>query len=1290
LRLYYQQLKNKKLSIANFKYFSVKKVLVFLLAMVASTQLNAQTCSFNVLTTPCDSNGVVVATFTGVTPPFGVQWYTNAGYKYDSIITGYTDTLYHFVGGTIQLNLSAPPFGTFYYYADSTLPFSVNPTLLNGTCPGLGSGSVEITGGTAPFTCYWTNAGTGASYVGNPAALPAGYYTVKVVDATGCMNGKFDSYYNHVSVSLDYTDTIATTSAICPGIGTATISTIGGTAPFSYIWKNSSGTIIATVNPMSLPAGDYRAKVIDALGCSDSFYFAIYYTPDFSVAMASSPAICPALGSASATVTGGSTPFTYQWKNSIGTIVGTTDPISVPAGNYQVNVTDGLGCVDSAGIIVGYVSDFMVSMNVTPAICPALGSATPIITGGTAPFSFVWTNSSGVVVGSATSVSEPAGLYILTITDALGCTNTLDSVHISYVADFTATVSTTPSGCLDGTATATIIGGTAPFSYIWNTGATSASITGLMPGGYSVSITDAIGCTSVGSIYGYVNSSVTITVSNITTPTYCVSNTGWQFATVYGGTPPYSYLWNNGATTDTITGLNSGTYDVTVTDAHGCIGLGYGNISTIVPLGVSPATITPSACTSATGSATLTTITGGTPPYTVEWFTSPAQYGMTATGLAAGSYDLKVTDATGCMKITSVYIPNIYTYSVGTTTYPAHCTLADGSIVATPLGGVSPYTFAWTSGWTVYSATTATLSSVTSGSYEVTVTDANGCKAYNDDYVPFSSPITLGLSSTPASCLFANNGTITATATMGTPPYTYSMGGVSSGSVTITGLTTNNYFINVTDAAGCTSWAYSNVDYNHADSSCFCTIKGNVFRDLNDNCLQETGEPNIPSSMVQLSGYDWTFTDMSGYYSFIVPSGSYTLTETLPSGYALSTCQPYNIPLTVTASAGCSVIKNFSDTLIPVTPYHDLYISSWDFTRPVKGYPYTQITVIANNGTDTETTIIAKYKTNGTIYAPTSIVPSGYYTGSGLEYTATGLPALVPEATQSYLMSYLIPASVPAGTILVFNDTVASSAPISNWIHDSTPWNNVDYFNPWVHSSFDPNFKEVKPEGTGPLGYISVNDSVLQYMIHFQNTGTFMAQNIVVKDTLDPNLDWQTLKPVFMDHKGRVDVNPNTGAITFTFNNIDLPDANSEPITSNAVIIYTIKQKKGLSIGTQIKNRASIYFDFNVPVQTQSTLNTIWFPAQVNEINQDINSSFTLYPNPANSSFTTMINNLESCEVALSITDISGRLLITKKMNLEKGVQQVVTDVNGFTSGVYLVTLIANGKTATEKLVILK
>ena len=990
------------------------------------------------------------------------------------------------------------------------------------------------------------------------------------------------------------------------------------------------------------------------------------------------------------TGTGITLPMTVTWYYGAGRylshsgITRYTDTLSSYPGGYADAYGFGGGSV--GGSYAG-VLPFTYTITPTTAICPALSTLNVTVSGGTAPYSYQWLDESSTyaIIGTVNPLTVPAGTYGVTITDAHGCVfgsrdNNDTGTTIYGTAPFTVTLNTTPANCTNGTVTISpLSGGTTPYSYVWSNSATTSSISGLVMGYYSVVVTDASGCSATG--YAYVAQSISIFASVNPTPATCTATDGAVIAFGAGGTPPYLYLWSNSATTQSQTGLSPGYYAVTATDVNGCFGSGGNYVGISTPITVSYS-VTPSLCTSPTGSATLS-IAGGTGPYTTSWVCSPPATGITASGLIAGYYPFYVVDASGCVQSGSVIIPPVDVIVPTFTATPALCTTASGGIAVALSGGTTPYTYSWSTG-----STASSISGVVGGTYTVTITDHSGCSITKEPIVPVSSPLSVGLSSVEASCLFTADGSITATAAGGTSPYTYawSNGGTTS---TISSLLTGRYWLSVSDAAGCTIGdIYDDLGYDATTTSCYCTIEGTVYDDANNNCIQDPGEAGIPNIQIYCSGMGYTYTDTGGHYSIKVPSGSYTVSETILAFYPLSSCQLNNIPVTAVASSGCTHTVNFANGIAAI---HDTHISTWDYNFPVPGHTYNQAVIISNDGTVTESALLAGYKTDGQLFAP-AFVPGGIFAGGSNYYsTAAGFPTIAPGANESFLVTYNVPTGIPVGTSVVFKDSTAYAAPMSNWLTDYSPWNNVNYFTTTVIGPYDPNFKEVSPKGRGASGIIFTSDSVLEYMVHFQNTGTAPAENIVVIDTLDNNLNAASLRPVYMSGKCKVTLNQvgTYNIATFTFPEINLPPVSSEPITSNGMFTYTVHTKPGLAIGSTFQNSASIYFDYNAPIKTNKTLNTLGSAAGVPSVGAT-QQSFTVYPNPANNTFNAIITSAATATGDLKVCDITGRTLITKTVNTQTGTQTVAVDVNHLAPGTYFVTYSANGATTTQKLVIIK
>jgi len=1001
----------------------------------------------------------------------------------------------------------------------------------------------------------------------------------------------------------------------------------------------------------------------------------------------------------------GTGPYSVEWRGAVSMMGSLYQSHAVPA-NYDTlfNYTGGkihVQIVDSSTFsydTASYVGSLPLTFTFDPIapFCGPAGAASITVTGGVSPYSYYWYSVSApstIVSTTNPAMLTPYSTYGVEVIDAAGCMTSSNAQAIqyfsSYFGAYTNTVSptptfstssvTTPAGCTNGTASINVTGGAmSPLSYSWASGATTASLAGLTAGSYPYTVTDAAGCVANG--VANVTQAITIGVNTTPTPATCLASDGALIAFGSGGATPYTYMWSNGVGTQAQSGLVAGTYGVTVTDANGCKGTGSAIITASTPITVTYST-TPSLCTAPTGSATLN-ITGGTAPYTDTFLTSPIQTGITATTLAPGTYGFRIRDAVGCLRTGSVIVPPISNININITTVAALCTLATGSANSTVSGGIAPYTYSWSTG-----ATTPGISSKPTGTYHLTVTDGNSCSATRSAYIAATSPVTVGVSTTPASCIFNADGTATAVGFGGTSPYTYNWLGAGTTS-TVSGLSTGWRRVYVSDAIGCTAQKDAYVSYNVTDSSCFCIIRGRVYYDMNGNCVQDAGEPGINNIQIQCTSIGYTYTNAAGDYYFIVPAGTYTIKETVLAMYPLSACQSNNITVTAGSGPGCAQVVDFANAMNPI---HDVSVSAWDFNFPVPGNNYQQKMIVTNHGTVTEPAILGGYKNDGQLFAAT-FTPSGVYSAGSPNWyntiTGSGL-ALAPGTSATFFVDYNVPTFIPMGTGLVFNDTVAYAAPVSNWLLDYSPWNNVNYRNSTVVASYDPNFVEVAPQGIGTPGNITYSDSTLTYMVHFQNTGTYKAQNIYVLDTLDPNLDWATMRPVYASANCKVTLG-NNGVLKYNFPNIDLPPKSTHPVASNGMYVFTIKTKPGMPLGTTFKKKVAIYFDYNAPVITNQTLNTLWAPpTNVNAVSAS-QHFFDVYPNPASHTFNTVINGLEAKDAQMTISDVTGKTMMSRSIDIQQGRQVFTTDISGFGSGVYFVTINSHGTTQTQKLMIMK
>jgi uncharacterized repeat protein (TIGR01451 family) len=951
----------------------------------------------------------------------------------------------------------------------------------------------------------------------------------------------------------------------------------------------------------------------------------------------------------------------------------------------------GVYVIDASGAYyynysTGMVNPFTIDpATITNAICPALtGTVQLTINGGTAPASVQWYNYAPYAIGTYVAGGNPATLppgdYSALITDASGCTvytgyDTALVYTIQNISGISFSAASTDANCTNGTAAvSSVSGGLAPYTYLWSNGANTPSISGLSTAAYTVTVTDAQGCHTNNTVF--VDQVTNIGVNPVISAATCLANDGSVITFGSGGTPPYTYFYSNGFAGQTATGLSNSYMTVDVTDANGCIGNANIYIPASTPITVTYTSST-SACTAPTGSATLT-VAGGTAPYTVSWSTSPALSGTSISGMPAGSYPFTVTDAAGCVQSGIVVISPVSIINTWVSSTSPVCPATTGTATVNASGSNPPFTYLWNT-----TAITPSITGATGGGYSCVITDNLGCTITKYANITPISPISIGMVTTPASCMYTADGSAHANVTGGATPYTY-MWSNGQTTATATGLGSGDYYINVTDANGCTQNTYGYhtfVGYNAANTSCYCTISGKVYKDVNSNCMIDAGEQGIEHIMVHCSAFGYAFTDANGDYAFQVPSGSYTISESVQYAYPLASCQSNAIPVSVTAATGCTNTVNFANN---VNTIHDLHILRTSVIPPIPGNNYTEALIVQNDGTVNESSVQFGFRSDGQLNfgssSPVSYTQPSPVAEPNWYSVASGFPSLAAGASVALYNTYYVPTYVPLATVISMKDTATYMAPMSSWVTDFTPWNNVDQYQTTVIGSFDPNFKEVSPKGSGAQGYIGTSDSVLDYVVHFQNTGSYYAQKVVVIDTLDADLDLQSLRPGYGDHPYTASLSEG-GVLTLTFDNIQLDWESDNDMASRGMVMYSIRQKPHLPAGTQIKNTAAIYFDYNAPVFTNQTLNTIQLLAGIEE--QQAKAELLIYPNPANDVLNVNLENTSA--ISISVCDLQGRTVRIEKAG-NAGVQKL--DISNLVKGLYFVVLESkDGQKMTKKFV---
>lgn len=453
---------------------------------------------------------------------------------------------------------------------------STNPNCVNGTD---GSATVSVTDGQAPYTYLWDD--QGAQTTATASGLAPGVYYATVTDNIGCASDFAVSITNPAPIVLSST---STQSACGLTTGSATVSvTSGGTAPFTYLWNGGSTAATAT----NLGYGLKTVTVTDFVGCTSTANVSVseVNTPTITLGSVTNSA-CYGNGSANGAITiaitGGTTPYTYAWSNSA-----TTQNLSnLVAGTYSLLVTDGSNCKATFNATVGEPDSLKVvaASTVSPTCGNFDGAAKATVTGGVAPYTYLWDSGSQT---TQTATSLPAGTYSVVVTDAHGCTKSgTVSLSNSNAPNITAVV--TDVSCFNGSNGAiniSVTGGNGSYLYTWNVAPPQTNLqdlTNLLPGNYLIFVNDAQGCTSIRSYTIAQPALLTATVTN--TGAGCNQSDGTALVVPAGGNSPYTYLWTGGGQTDqTATGLALGSYSVTVTDNKGCMATDSTTIATEVP-----------------------------------------------------------------------------------------------------------------------------------------------------------------------------------------------------------------------------------------------------------------------------------------------------------------------------------------------------------------------------------------------------------------------------------------------------------------------------------------------------------------------------------------------------------------------------------------------------------------------------------------------------------------------------------------------------------------------------------
>lgn len=718
-----------------------------------------------------------------------------------------------------------------------SLPVNIKYGIDSTLCNKDSTGRIRIipTSTGAPFTYTWARSsnpaftGTGVintvSDTGKITRLPAGTYYVTVVNAA--LDRRVDTLTVNEPSALFFNPPTAVNPCVGANTGSLTLTNYGGgTRPYTFKWSNGATT--TSIN--NLASGTYSCTMTDVNGCQATVTGSIGTNPIVVSSRNITPALCKEVTNGSIAITSitGGTPtngnYTFKWSNKTNTTTGTTDlNPNLGAGRYFVTISDN-SCSTVDSFVVPAQRTVSLSGNITNVICNGASTGTILATATgsvNTPYIFTWTGASDVTNNVATSLARNlrAGTYPLSVRDQDGCKADTSFTLTQPIPIRIDSVSLSNESCLvgkDGTITVSASGGTqgtTGYIYRWSRSSqdNQPTISNLVAGPYTVSVTDGVGCQQSRAFNIIVPQKPTLTLT--TKDATCFEKADGRakvLVTPPSGAVVTAYNWDNTGVIDSISNLKAGTYRVTVTLSNGCLKDTFATVKAPDPITLDTANskVTNPTCPNDDNGSIILVLKGGTTPYVYTWSGGQPTSNSVFASLKAGVYNFTVTDFNGCKPFeTSVPLiapPDIniaFTDIVATKCYGA-CSQnrSDGKATAIASGGAANtgiYSYQWSSGETTNRAV-----ELCGGWQKVTVTDQR-CFKVDSIQVPQPDALTYLIPTiTEPTCNGFKDGKAEVFVEGGTPPYAYAW---STGATTkdIISVAAGTYSVIVTDKNLC-------------------------------------------------------------------------------------------------------------------------------------------------------------------------------------------------------------------------------------------------------------------------------------------------------------------------------------------------------------------------------------------------------------------------------------------------------------------------------------------------------
>ena len=868
------------------------------------------------------NNGTITVTSSGGTPGYLVKYWGPVSGSFTTYAN--SCTIYNLPPGTYTVKKTdangCSDTETVTIYSTGNLTFSATPT--PATCGMSGKISVYVSNGSPTYHVYVTGPVnknfTSSSNSFNINTLPAGTYTVTIVDANGCSASK---QVTITSQGSNFTFTATPNPAGCGQYGSVHIETHYGVGPYVVLVSGpvsgSANTSNNSFNIINLPAGTYQITLEDSNWCSYSRTVTIGQSA-LEITTSVNNGICGQNGGINVHIANGVPQYNISWSGPVNGSTTTSNSNylipNLPSGTYQIQVEDGNWCSNYLSVTV-YNSGGGLETDVVPidASCGQPGSLWIDIYNGSAPYHIQWsgpssgytnTNNNGLDIPNL-----PAGWYTVIITDANGCSST-SNIQIHSGGSLGISVSGTNGMCNSaGSIWVSINGGhpnytvswTGPVSGSTTVGGTGYDITGLPSGTYTVTVTDSQGCSAY-KVVVLTNSSGTLTIQPTIYPATCEAP-GRIWLDVSGGAGgPYHITWTgpvsgNAYTNNSggynIEGTPGGSYVITATDENGCTATKYVNVPNYESTVVVSLTAHDQYC--AQNGIIFVSFSGGTGPFTVAWSGpssgnfSTNSHSTMIQNLVAGTYQVVVTDSHGCYGMNTIHLNENGGLDIDLTAENGNCG-ENGAVWVDINGGEPYYTINWNgaaSGSITLSGTGFNITNVPAGNLTVTVTDANGCSDVETIYVG-SSDLQAWIEAQNGDC--EELGYIYVGIMGGSPAYTITWTGPESGThtgnstvYTIENLWEGTYHVVATDANGCSIETDIDV-YNDDNMDVELTAEPGNCGENNAIWVEISGgSPDYTIAWSGPAGGSAT-TSGSGYNITNLPSGNYTVTVTNENG----------------------------------------------------------------------------------------------------------------------------------------------------------------------------------------------------------------------------------------------------------------------------------------------------------------------------------------------------------------------------------------------------------------------